>query len=250
MFNELKEKLRQIDKRKTFKYIRLYEEFFAFFNQDNLNKLAEIYRTDKWGTHFYTQHYNTHFQSRRFKKLNILEIGVGGYDDPLKGGNSLRMWKRYFPNSNIYSLDIEDKSFHQERRIKIFKGSQIDFEFLDKVVSEIGEIDIIIDDGSHINEHVINTFEYLYPKLKLGGIYAIEDTQTSYFESYGGDYKNISNQHTMMNFFKNMIDSLNSKEISGRELNFYDKHITQMHFYHNLIFIYKNLNDEPSNLLK
>lgn len=42
MFNELKEKLRQIDKRKTFKYIRLYEEFFAFFNQDNLNKFAEI----------------------------------------------------------------------------------------------------------------------------------------------------------------------------------------------------------------
>jgi demethylmacrocin O-methyltransferase len=249
MINFLKNKLKTIDRKKTFKYLRIYEEILAFFYQDNLNKLAQIYRTDKWGTHFYTQHYHNHFKNIRFEKLNILEIGVGGFEDPLKGGNSLRMWKRYFPNSNIYSLDIHDKSFHQEKRIKIFQGSQVDFQFLDKVVSNMGEIDIIIDDGSHINEHVINTFEYLFPKLKTNGIYAIEDTQTSYFEEYGGDYKNLKNSKTMMNFFKDLIDSINSKEIKDKTMNYYDLNITQMHFYHNLIFVYKSENTEPSNLL-
>ena len=55
------------------------------------------------------------------------------------------------------------------------------------------ELDIIIDDGSHINEHVIRTFQYLFPKLKPGGIYVVEDTQTSYRQDYGGDDKNLNN---------------------------------------------------------
>jgi hypothetical protein len=46
--------------------------------------------------------------------------------------------------------------------------------------------DIIIDDGSHVNEHVITTFEYLLPILNNEGLYVIEDTQTAYWPEYGG----------------------------------------------------------------
>ena len=42
-----------------------------------------------------------------------------------------RMWKRYFLNGQIFGLDIYDKSPQEENRIKIFKGSQVDFDFLD-----------------------------------------------------------------------------------------------------------------------
>lgn len=207
----------------------------------NLNKLALIHKTDKWGNHFYTQHYQEHFRYLRKRKLNILEIGAGGYENPLSGGNSLRMWKHYFPKSAIYSIDICEKIRLQEKRIKIFKGSQADGDFLKDIFNKIGSLDIVIDDGSHINEHIITSFKILFPLLNNGGIYVIEDTQTSYWTDYGGDSENLNNPSTAMNFFKTLSDCVNYQEfkIPGYKPSYFDKNIASLHFYHNLIFIYK-----------
>jgi len=68
--------------------------------------------------------------------------------------------------------------------IKIFKVPRLDEQFLSRVVDEIGSIDIIIDDGSHLNEHVLKTFHYLFPRLSDNGIYVVEDTQSSYWPSW------------------------------------------------------------------
>ena len=65
-------------------------------HESDLINLATRYGTDKWGSHYYAQHYDAHFSKYRNKKIKILEIGVGGYKDPNKGGESLRMWKEYF----------------------------------------------------------------------------------------------------------------------------------------------------------
>jgi len=242
-------------KRNPFKYlarklIDLVDSIRANASNQDLSKLAEIYRTDKVGKHFYTPHYSSHFEWFRTKEINILEIGVGGYKRPYGGGKSLRMWKKYFPLGNVYAIDIHDKSPLQENRIKIFKGSQVDEPFLNEVCEEIGEIDIIVDDGSHINEHVIESFGLLFPKLKDGGIYVVEDTQTSYWEHYGGDNKDLNNPKTSMNFFKNLTDALNNQEfrIPDYQQSYFDNKITSMHFYHNMIFIYKGNNDEKSNI--
>ena len=226
---------------------KLLKVYYTF----NLNKLGLMFNTDKAVGHFYLPHYQKHFRPYKFKKINLLEIGVGGYESPDYGGHSLRMWKSYFRKGVIYALDIHDKSALQEKRIRIFKGSQVDFNFLDELVNQAGDLDIIIDDGSHINEHVIKTFKHLFPKLKDGGIYVIEDTQTSYWKDYGGDSVNLNNPNTMMNYFKSLTDCMNNKEfvIPGYEQNYYDKKIISMHFYHNLIFIYKGNNDEESNLI-
>lgn len=226
----------------------LYERCVSFFYPNNLIKLAEIYETDKWNAHWYAQHYQQHFHPLRKKKLRILEIGVGGDDDPKRGGASLRMWKKYFPNSLIYSIDIHDKSFLQEKRIKIFKGSQADENFLREVCREIGPLDIIIDDGSHLNEHVITSFKVLFPLLKEGGIYVGEDLQTAYWSRYGGDSANLNNTATSMGFFKSLVDSLNYVEFErpGYVPTYFDAHITAIHFYHNMAFIYKNENVENS----
>ncbi|HWA33330.1 MAG TPA: hypothetical protein VG737_04325, partial [Cyclobacteriaceae bacterium] len=86
------------------------KSLYAFFYIDDLNKLALIHGSDKWGGHWYTQHYDFHFNKIRERKLKILEIGVGGYDTPYLGGSSLRMWKSYFRHSQITSLDIIDKT--------------------------------------------------------------------------------------------------------------------------------------------
>jgi demethylmacrocin O-methyltransferase len=212
---------------------------------ENLNKLAVIHKTDKGNQHQYTQHYQEHFRHLRKKKLNILEIGVGGYDNPVAGGNSLRMWKHYFPNSAIYAVDIYEKSRLQEKRIKIFQGSQADEGFLKDVFNKIGSLDIIIDDGSHINEHVITSFKTLFPLLNNCGIYVVEDTNYSYNVEYGGDSKNLNNPSTVMNYFKSLIDGLNYKEFTkAGGPGYFDKNIVSLHFYHNLIFIYKGINNE------
>lgn len=223
----------------------------CFFSR-NLTRLAQIYNTDKWGAHYYTPFYQHHFKKYRNKRIKLLEIGVGGYADPKQGGESLRMWKKYFPFGKIYSLDIFDKSYHEERRIRIFKGSQIDYNFLDQVLEEIGSpLDLIVDDGSHINDHVIKSFEFLFPKLKDGGIYVVEDVQTSYWESEGGDSRDLNNPNTIMNYFKRLTDSLNYKEflIPDYKPSYYDLNIIAIHFYHNLIFVYKGKNKEESNFL-
>lgn len=219
-----------------------------------LNSLALKYQTDKWNCHWYTPHYHHHFKDRRKRKLKVLEIGVGGYEDPLRGGNSLRMWREYFPASMIYGLDIHDKKAIEDEKIKIFQGSQTDKELLEQICKEHGPFDIVIDDGSHVNEHVITTFKILFPLLRDDGIYVVEDTQTSYwpYMGFGGDSADLMNPKTMMNFFKSLTDCLNHSEriLPGYEKNYFDSHITSIHFYHNLVFVDKGLNDEGSNIVK
>jgi demethylmacrocin O-methyltransferase len=211
----------------------------------NLKMLASIYLSDKWNSHWYAQHYQALFRSIRHKRLSILEIGVGGYRDPRDGGSSLRMWRTYFPWGRVYGIDIYDKSPHDRRRIKTFQGSQTDPVFLDLVVREIGKISIIIDDGSHENEHVLFTFQHLFPHLADGGIYAIEDTQTSYWPKYGGNSKDRNDPHTSMGFFKSLVDGVNWEEFPGTySPTYYDLNIKSIAFYHNLIVITKGSNQE------
>ena len=217
----------------------------------NLNVLATIYNSDKWNRHWYTQHYQRHFAPLRRKRLHLLEIGVGGYDDPELGGGSLRMWRTYFPQAQIYAIDIVDKQAHDERRIKTFKGSQTDEEFLSRVVDEMGTIDIIIDDGSHQNDHVLKSFHFLFPRLADGGIYVVEDTQTSYWNSYGGSSVEMSQPYTTMGFLKSLADGVNYEEFDRPDYQptYLDKHIVALHFYHNLVFVQKGRNEEGSNRL-
>jgi hypothetical protein len=216
----------------------------------NLDFLARFYGTDKCGTHSYTMHYETHFRPFRPRPVHLLEIGVGGYKSGQQGGGSLRMWKRYFPRGRIYSVDIFDKSALEESRIRIFRGSQVDHKLWEQVFSEQPEFDLIIDDGSHRNEHIPETFRLLFPRLKNGGIYVVEDTQTSYWPLYGGDSLNLDNPATQMNFFKRLVDGLNHQELvqdRSTGVTEFDRQIVSIHFYHNMVFIYKGANDEPSN---
>lgn len=224
----------------------------AWWCREDLIRVGQLFGTDKWGAHWYLQHYHTHFHPLRLKQLNILEIGVGGYDNPDLGGESLRTWKTYFPNSQIYGIDLYDKARLDEKRIKTFRGSQIDEAFLQGVFGEIGQVDIIIDDGSHVNQHVIRTFEILFPLLKNPGIYVIEDVQTSYWPGFGGTSGRTSTGETIMGYFTHLVHCLNHAEILDRNYvpTYFDRHIIAMHFYHNLVFIHKGDNSEGSNVLR
>jgi Cephalosporin hydroxylase len=213
----------------------------------NLRSLATLYGTNKWNQHFYAQHYETHFRAIRRRRLNVLEIGIGGYEDPQSGGNSLRMWRAYFPRARIFGIDIEDKTPHDERRIKTFRGSQDDPAFLDRVVRQTGPLDIIVDDGSHESPHVLASFRALFPHLVEGGYYAVEDTQFSYWPRSRGNATERNDPNTSMGFLKSLTDGLNFEEFLGDyHPTDLDRSIVAMHFYHNLVIIKKGLNNEGS----
>ncbi|KAG8163020.1 hypothetical protein KVR01_007498 [Diaporthe batatas] len=231
--------------------------------EPTLIELAAKHGTDKHGNnkpdpdgtirppHKYAGHYDFHFSRyRHLDNINVLEIGVGGYEDPKKGGDSLRMWKEYFPKAQIIGVDYYDKTALQEDRIRIYQGSQDDPAFLERISEENGGFDVIIDDGSHCSNHVIASFKILFPLLKMGGIYAIEDLQTSYWKPiFGGSSTDLSTQTTSMGFLKSLVDGLNHMELDilNYKPTYFDKHITSIQFYHNLAFIYKGENDEESN---
>jgi hypothetical protein len=232
-------------------YHRLVHRFKIWRSRNDLNRLATIFKTDKWGSHWYTQHYQRCFEPLKKKRLNILEIGVGGYDGP-SGGESLRMWKAFFRNSQIVGIDIYDKSQFSERRIDIRQCDQTDSDSLTRLSNEYGGFDIIIDDGSHVNEHVIKTFRTLFPLMRPAGIYVVEDTQTAYWPTWGGG---IANPHSSMAFFKSLADGLNHAEypVENYTPTYFDQNIVEIAFFHNLVFVRKGNNDEKTsdpNLLK
>ena len=109
---------------------RLGEEGRAYLASDDLSRLAEIYKTDKGWKHNYMPVYQQWFEPFRDKPVRLLEIGVGGYDKPLQGGDSLRMWKSYFRKGVITAIDIYDKSVLVEERIHMYKGNQTEENFL------------------------------------------------------------------------------------------------------------------------
>ena len=232
----------------------------------SLTELLSKRRT-KWNAASYAARYERYFAEIRDRPLKILEIGIGGYDNPREGGDSLRAWKAYFPHAQIFGIDIVDKTALEEPRIKTFRGSQDNPEFLASVVKETGPLDIIIDDGSHRNDHVIASFKLLFPHLRDdGGIYVVEDTHFAYVPSiphwqklvggsslpswaqYGGSL-DLYDRRTMIGFFKRLADCVSYQDFfhPGYKPNYFDLHLVGVHFYRNQIFLLKGDNTAPGN---
>lgn len=143
---------------------------------NNLSELANIYHSDKGEHrlnskgHNYVKTYEKYFFPLKEKPIAILEIGV-------REGNSLNMWKDYFPNARIYGFDINPScQMLSNERIKVLVGDQSKLEDLDLITKLIKErFDIIIDDGSHKSHDIITSLNFLKDYLKPGGYYFIED---------------------------------------------------------------------------
>lgn len=175
-----------------------------------LHQIGMNYRTDK-ATHVYKGYsylsiYERHFEKIRLDVKVFVEIGI-------LNGSSLYMWKEYFPNATIYGIDIDPstKKFEDDR-IKIFIGSQNDEEFLTKIINEIPEIDILVDDGSHITSHQIKTYQFLNKKIKKGGLYCIEDLRCSYEE--------FMNHHNVRNIWPGMVYNEPTDELKNYRIDF------------------------------
>ena len=140
----------------------------------DLTEIANRVGTDKgtelgdWGTaHGYTKIYERFLADRRQEPLRLLELGVWK-------GASLQMWESYLPRAEIIGVEIDSEivSLPLERaRVKF--GDAKDPNFIEQVINEFSgaEVDVIVDDASHMLEDQIRSFEFLFPHLSDNGIY-------------------------------------------------------------------------------
>lgn len=220
---------------------------------EELARLATTHGTDKWNGHWYMTAYAEHLDALRGAAFTLLEIGVGGYDDPRKGGASLRVWRDYFPRAQIVGLDYFEKQAHAGNRIRIYQGSQADPRIIAAIMNDHpGGFEVIIDDGSHRSEHVLASFSMLWQAVKPGGWYVIEDVQTSYWPHFGGSTHDRSSPHTTMGFLKTLVDALNWQEQHNPEYsaNEIERTLVGIHFYHNIVFLRKGDNTGGSMVVR
>jgi hypothetical protein len=136
---------------------------------DPLTELAIKYKTDKWGKHHYTPYYYELFKNKYKKVRKVVEVGAGE-------GAGLRMFRDFFPHAWIYGAEIDPKRIFTEERIKVYLCNQSSKRDLEQLVKKTGpNIDLFIDDGSHLPKDQVFTCLTILPLLKKGAIYVVED---------------------------------------------------------------------------
>lgn len=208
----------------------------AFFERDDHRMMH------KWMHYF--DIYERHFSRFAGTNVSMLEFGV------LHGG-SLQMWKEYFGrDSRIIGADINPRCGELgEQGIEIRIADQDSQHSLKELANELPELDIVIDDGGHVMNQQINTFEVFWPKLKNGGVYLCEDTHTSYWPAFGGGYKK---QGTFIEYTKGLIDQLTAWHSQDAQLsvNGFTLSAYGMHFYDSVVVIEKKQMQSPVSRMK
>ncbi|MFX1384902.1 MAG: hypothetical protein ACFFBP_20935 [Promethearchaeota archaeon] len=219
------------------------------FNKETAKKRKA---TDKnQGRRSHASLYETILEPYRNLAKKVFEVGI-------RNGGSIRVWRNYFPNAVIYALDNHEPSLecilNQERIIpvKLDQGSP---KQLDSFAKN-GPFDIGIDDGSHIWKHQILTFEKLWPAIKPGGLYIIEDIITSY-NSWMARHEGIKDRYcknsiSCVNYFKYLIDEINFHgadvdTIDEEEWSYYQLTVDWICFRNNSIFLRKRVVDFDKN---
>jgi hypothetical protein len=150
--------------------------------------------------------YDAHLSGLRETATTVLEIGV-------EYGGSVQMWAEYFPAARIWGVDIDRGTAKLATdRISIRIGDQSDRSFLESLIAETGPLDLVVDDGSHRFEDQRETLLFLWPHLRPGGVYIVEDIHTSYRATYGGDRLKPG---TFVEFLKGVLDDIHVKEHHG-----------------------------------
>lgn len=210
-----------------------------------LDQIAQECGTDKSSsTHNYAVKYDHYFSEFRESNIKIFEIGI-------QNGYSLKMWKEYFTKAQIHALDIVDLRHMKEDRVEIFVGSQNDERVLADISNQNGPFDIIIDDGSHHNESMTISFNTLFPLLKPGGLYVIEDLSCCYWPWIQKDI-NLNFNEVLKQLLDHVHASgytgIGSKENNhkdpvfkqdGHKMTWWDMNVEYLHVYRNIAFIKK-----------
>ncbi|ETD91238.1 class I SAM-dependent methyltransferase [Rhodobacter capsulatus] len=184
----------------------------------------------KW--HHYLPIYERYFEKFRGKPVRMLEIGTWR-------GGSLAMWRDYFgPEAVIFGIDINPRcKDYDGEAAQVRIGSQADPKFLAEVIAEMGGVDIILDDGSHVMKHVRASLRMLFPQLAEGGVYMIEDMHTAYWKKFGGGMDTSDN---IFNFVRKLIDDMHRWYHGGKpRVPLFGPMISGIHVHDSIIVLEK-----------
>ena len=164
--------------------------------ETELCRLAYKYGTDKCPQirHFYTEFYYKLLKDKKESIKKVLELGTGCFETMSTcpnyiTGASLHMWRDFFPNAQIYGVDILPETVFKKNRIETFQYDATSKEDLINLVNKTGsDIDLFIDDGSHNPKHQIFACLTLMPLFKRDVIYIIEDVGDPNIVNYLKDY--------------------------------------------------------------
>jgi len=189
----------------------------------------------------YLEIYDKEFAIYRNTSLSFLEIGVSQ-------GGSLELWRKYFgENATIFGIDIDPacaQRFDPPNQVRI--GSQEDEAFLIRVLDEIGDPDIVLDDGSHVSRHQMTSFRILFPRLKVGGLYIIEDLHTAYWpESFEGGYRR---RGTGIELAKTLVDDMHGWFHNSGQRLAPQTQIASIRFYNSIVVIEKGDISMPGHI--
>jgi hypothetical protein len=161
-----------------------------------------------------------------------LEIGVSH-------GGSLQLWRKFFgPDATIVGIDVDPRCAAFDDDVATVRiGSQNDTDFLTSIVAEIGGVDVVVDDGSHVARDQRAAFATLFPLLSSGGVYVVEDLHTSYWANFGGGYRR---RGAFIEVVKNLLDDMHHwYHGNGHRVDLGDGAVRSMSLYDSLAFIYK-----------
>jgi hypothetical protein len=131
---------------------------------------------------------------RLSKKIKFLEIGLG-CNMEYGPGASVQLWKKLFGNSaDIWEAEANSECVQKYRAtgdldgINTLVGDQLDFNDLRNWINiSGGQFDVIIDDGGHHSDHILNSLTGLWDHLSSGGLYFIEDLHVQTTDEYKKD---------------------------------------------------------------
>lgn len=171
--------------------------------RSELDYLGLKYGTDKNSTgHDYLRRYEPFLAPMQDSARKVLEIGIAG-------GASLLVWAEYFSLATIHGVDHNPKAVNdcpKHIRILPYSGEATDGVFWLQFARIAGkDFDLIIDDGSHHSSAVITTFGYVWPLLRSGGLYIIEDLHCSYDPAYN----RTPSSETSIEFLETLVDVMN-----------------------------------------
>ena len=153
--------------------------------------------TDKVTDHAYDRMYAEFLMPYYSKNpdMKLLEIGLG-CDMHYDAGASAEVWSKVFPKADVWFAELDKTCLaNTKKKFKAkgisfngVQGDQSDFAVLDRWVRETGgNFDVVIDDGGHTNCMIYNSFIKLWPHVKPGGYYVMEDLQVGRQPQYNRD---------------------------------------------------------------
>ena len=167
-------------------------------------------RCTKWRHYF--EIYDRYFSKFRGSECTYLEIGVAQ-------GGSLDIFQEYLGDkARLVGVDLNPDCKQYERDgVKILIGNQADANFMMESVVPTGPFDIIIDDGGHIPDQQLVSFLSLFPQLKEGGIYLVEDLHTTFW--LGGQASRFG--INFYDFARGLVEKLSLFHVDQRLMDHY-----------------------------